>query len=121
MILHIAVRDEWEAAVAAGGPYAPGGYPIDGFVHCSSTTQVAGTLGTWFAGRTDLVLLRLDEAVVGPDVVMEPGSLGEDELFPHLFALVPLDAVLEATPLDLDADGRHVLPAWIDDRPEPTT
>ncbi len=112
MILHIATTEEWERACHNGGPYEPAGFAIDGFIHCSSATQVSSTLRTWFPGRADLVLLHLDEGVVGPDLKLEPGSLGEAELFPHLYRPIDVDAVIDATPLPLDPEGVHVLPDW---------
>ena len=50
---------------------------------------------------------------------MEPGSLGEAELFPHLYAPIDVAAVIEATPLPLDTEGVHVLPDWLPQRSDP--
>jgi uncharacterized protein (DUF952 family) len=79
--------------VQAGCPYIPtasgGPSGLDGFIHCSTAAQVAGTATGWFAGRDDLVLVALDPAVLGDALVYEPGALGEADPFPHLYA--PID------------------------------
>ncbi len=106
-VFHLAQRDEWIDAVAVGGPYTPSAFADDGFVHCSTTLQVERTANTWFAGRDDLVLVELDPTMLGDTLVFEPGSLGEAELFPHVYAPIPLAAVRDAAPLRRDRDG-HV-------------
>lgn len=114
-VYHLADPAEWAAAVAAGGPYVPGGYRVDGFVHCSFAHQLAGTLARWFGGHTDLVLLTLDAARLGDALVVEPGSAGEAEGFPHCYAPVPLDAVLAAVRLEPGTDGSLQLPPGLSD------
>ena len=96
MLFHIAERERWAQAVAsASGVYTPEAYVADGFVHLSSHDQVVRTAQRWYAGRTDVVLLVLDDDALGDAVRWEPGSLGEAELFPHCYAPLPLTAVLE--------------------------
>ena len=80
----------------------------DGFIHFSSAAQVAETAARHFAGAADQVLLAVDGARLGEALKWEPSRGGD--LFPHLYAALPLDAVTWAKPLPLGADGRHVFP-----------
>lgn len=85
----------------------------DGFVHLSTADQVPGTLRRFFAGRTDLVLLtistsRLIDAPLRYEAPSAPGDA--NELFPHYYGQLPLDAVVGADPLQLDGAGAHRLP-----------
>jgi len=98
----------WQEAEAAGFLK---GMPIDladGYVHFSTGSQVAETLRLHFAGVDGLVLAAVDGAKLGDTLRWEPSRGGE--LFPHLYDVLPMSAVLWVEPLLLGADGRHVLP-----------
>jgi uncharacterized protein (DUF952 family) len=101
VILHVTTRAAWEAAVAAGTPYAHPSLDSEGFVHCSTDAQLVGTLGRYFAGadRTTLVSLVVDPDRLGDeaDLRWEPSTGGED--FPHVYGPIPLDAVVDVRPV----------------------
>lgn len=92
-ILHIATPSEWAAATKTG-QVAPPSLATEGFVHCSTREQLAGTLERHFAGAGPLVLLVLDEAAIAADLRWEEGQPGES--FPHVYAPIPLAAVRSA-------------------------
>jgi uncharacterized protein (DUF952 family) len=110
VILHIALRDEWEGAVAAGTAYVPGRYTRDGFVHCSSPAQVLGPADALFRSRSDLVLLVIDPARLGARVIEEPGDPDSTETFPHVYGPINLDAVARVIAFAPGPDGRFSLP-----------
>jgi uncharacterized protein (DUF952 family) len=89
-ILHLATPSEWAAARRAGR-IAPPSLAAEGFVHCSTRAQLAGTLDRHFAGAGPLVLLTLDAAAVASDLRWEEGLPGER--FPHVYAAIPIGAV----------------------------
>jgi glutathione S-transferase len=96
-LFHLASGEEW-AAYQESGTIAPDSLDTEGFVHCSWGRQVAGTVEKHFAGRTDLVALRLDpEAVEAP--LLEEDSYGSGQAFPHVHGPIPVVAVVEAVPL----------------------
>ena len=87
------------------------GAPVDvadGFIHFSTAAQAAETAARHFAGRRDLVLVAVDADALGADLRHEPSRGGE--LFPHLYATLPLAAVRWVKPLPLGPDGKHVFP-----------
>ena len=87
------------------------GAPIDsrdGFIHFSTAGQVRETAAIHFAGGADLMLIAVDAAVLGDALKWEVSRGGA--LFPHLYGVLPLSAVLWAKPLVLGGDGRHVFP-----------
>jgi uncharacterized protein (DUF952 family) len=57
MLFHIASTADWKPECAS---YAPAGLLTEGFVHCSTSDQVARVANELFAGREDLLLLRID-------------------------------------------------------------
>jgi uncharacterized protein (DUF952 family) len=86
------------------------GSPVDqrdGFIHFSTAAQLAGTAAKHFAGLRDLVLVAVDADAL-PQLKWETSRGGE--LFPHLYAALPLAAVRWAQPLADEAEGGRSLP-----------
>ena len=80
----------------------------DGFIHFSTADQLATTLRLHFAGQEDLVLVAVDAQFLVGQIVYEPSRGGD--LFPHLYAPLPMDAVLSVRSLTLNGNGQHTLP-----------
>ncbi|MBV1698135.1 MAG: DUF952 domain-containing protein [Hyphomicrobiales bacterium] len=107
-IYKICRQDEWRAAEAAG---AYRGAPVDkrdGFIHFSTAMQLAETAARHFAGAPDLMLVAVDAASLDSALKWEPSRGGD--LFPHLYADLPLTAVRWARPLPDEIGGRRPLP-----------
>jgi prephenate dehydrogenase/uncharacterized protein (DUF952 family) len=102
-IFHITTRDAWEAAKPAGR-YTADSLHREGFIHCSEAAQVTWVANMRFKGRTDLVLLHVDEAAVGAEVRRE-NLEGGSQLFPHVYGPLPLTAVMDVTPMTPSPDG----------------
>ena len=107
-IYKICEREAWRAAEAAGAFRGSDVDQRDGFIHFSTAAQVAETAAKHFAGHCDLVLVAVDGDALGPALKWER-SRGND-LFPHLYAPLPLSAVRWARPLPDEIDGRRALP-----------
>ena len=61
-----------------------------------------------FAGASDLLLVAVDAGALGQQLKWETSRGGD--LFPHLYAALPLTAVRWARPLADEVDGRRPLP-----------
>ncbi|MGN6765468.1 MAG: DUF952 domain-containing protein [Rhizobiaceae bacterium] len=108
-IYKIVTQDEWREAEKEG---LFRGAPVDladGYIHFSTAGQVAETAAKHFAGKAGLLLVAVDEAALGDRLRYEVSRGGA--LFPHLYADLPLSAVLWTKPMPLGADGIHRLPA----------
>lgn len=84
------------------------GAPIDiadGFIHFSTAAQAEETALKHFSGRTDLVLIAVDPKRLGDSLRFEPSRGGA--LFPHLYAPLPLDAIVSVKPLPPKPGGGH--------------
>jgi uncharacterized protein (DUF952 family) len=99
---------EWREAERAGAFRGAAIDLADGFIHFSDAGQVAETAARHFAGMHDLVLVAVAAAALGPALKWEPSRGGA--LFPHLYGVLALDAVLWVEPLPLGAGGRHLFP-----------
>lgn len=98
----------WRAALATG---TFDGAPIDhadGFIHFSTAAQLRETAAKHFAGQSDLLLVAVDDAVLGDGLRYEISRGGA--LFPHLYGLLDIGLVAWVKPLPLGDDGAHRFP-----------
>lgn len=112
IIYHMCRAEEWQAARASGLYPGSSQDVADGFIHFSTAAQVVESAARHRAGQDGLVLLAVAADVLGAALKWEPSRHGQ--LFPHLYGKLPVDAVVAAAPLPLDADGRHIFPALKD-------
>jgi uncharacterized protein (DUF952 family) len=112
-IYHVAVAEEWHAALALGDDYCRStcGKSLDeqGYVHCSFRSQVETIANPIYAGRTDVVLLTIDTSRLNVEVRVENLD-GGTNLFPHIYGPLPPDAVVRVDRLRPDPDGRFRAP-----------
>ena len=97
------------AAFLADGVFT--GAPVDvadGYIHLSAQAQLAETIDKHFAGQADLFIAAVDLAVLGDAVRWEESRGGA--LFPHIYAHLPLGAVVAHGALRRADDGSVVLP-----------
>jgi uncharacterized protein (DUF952 family) len=80
----------------------------DGYIHLSCASQLTVTLEKHFSGVTGLVLATVDLSRLGDAVRWEPSRDGQ--LFPHIYGVLTIDAVVSAVPLERAADGTVNLP-----------
>ena len=106
-IYKICERSLWRAAEADGRFQGTPDDARDGFIHFSSAAQVAATAAKHFARKTDLMLIAVDAEALGAALQWERSR--NDELFPHLYAVMPVAAVRWARPLADEVDGRRAL------------
>ncbi len=108
LIYKIVDTPSWRSAIAAGQFNGAAIDLQDGFIHFSAANQVAETLLKYFAGRSDLLLICVDAQRLG-DALKWEVSRGGDR-FPHLYASLPISAVVDQFDLSLLDDGSHRLP-----------
>ncbi|HRK90323.1 MAG TPA: DUF952 domain-containing protein [Anaerolineales bacterium] len=110
MILHITSKQEWLEAQARGEYVAPS-LASEGFLHFSTDQQVLKVANAFYHGRTDLVVLVVDETRLKPEVRWEAPAgppvetISEADLFPHVYGPLNLDAVESVLEFPPAADG----------------
>jgi len=68
---------------------------------------VPRTASRFFAGRSGLVVLCIDAGRLGRALRFEPAH---DELFPHCYSAIPLEAIVAAIDFPCRSDGSFELP-----------
>lgn len=117
-IYHITTRRAWDAAQQHGKYEAPSLHS-QGFIHLSKADQVLRVANAIYADQSDLVLLEVDPVRLKSELRYEPPDMTlpaehqDDELFPHLYGALNLDAVAQVCDFPSRADGTFELPAGI--------
>ena len=113
-IYHCALASEWAAAKrAAKYTISSRGRTLEEerFVHASYADQVAGVLRRFYTDVPErLCLLTIDPDRLGSPVVAE-NLEGGDELFPHIYGPIAIEAVVEVTELVRDPHSGWRWPA----------
>ena len=107
-IYKICERTSWRIAEQSGSYAGSAADARDGFIHFSTEAQLAGTMAKHFAGQRELLLVAVDTEALGEALKWEPSRGGD--LFPHLYAALPLCAVRWTKPLPDEIAGRRVVP-----------
>ena len=107
-IYKICERTTWRIAEQSGTYRGSVADARDGFIHFSTATQLTGTLVKHFAGQRELLLVAVDADALSLSLKWEPSRGGE--LFPHLYAALPLTAVRWTKPVPDEVSGRRALP-----------
>ena len=87
------------------------GAPVDkadGYIHLSTAAQLTETVDKHFAGQDDLHIAAVDLEAMGEAVKWEESRGGQ--FFPHLYADLPLSAVVAYGPMRRDDDATVRLP-----------
>ncbi len=116
-ILHITHQTDWQAALEAGAYQSPT-LAKDGFIHCSTDAQALRVADNFYRGQADLVLLVIDtdkltaplkfEGPINPQTGQPETDV--QDLFPHIYGAINLDAVTKVVPFPPNVGGTFTLP-----------
>lgn len=116
MIFHITSHKAWTEAQAQGEYTAPS-LSIEGFIHCSTISQVLPVAENFYKGQKGLVLLVIDPALLSSMLRWElpferilPPGIAEGETFPHIYGPLNLDAVVKVADFEPNESGIFALP-----------
>ena len=116
MIFHITSRTDWEAA-QAGGEYIAESLATEGFIHCSTISQVIPVANNFYKGQRDLVLLQIEPTLLSSTLKWEapsggtpPPGVPAGDQFPHVYGPINLNAVVNVIDLVRDAEGGWSMP-----------
>jgi uncharacterized protein (DUF952 family) len=107
VILHIAKREQWEKEKLEG-VYRGDTLDSYGFIHCSTSKQIVKVANDLFCGQKGLVLLCIVTSKVRSKIRYE--CAGSEELYPHIYGPLNIDAVIKVAHFEPAKDGRFRLP-----------
>jgi uncharacterized protein (DUF952 family) len=90
----------------------------EGFIHCSTKTQVSQVANAFYRDVPNLILLCIDEDTLASPLKWEapvhPNADAENvptdsELFPHVYGPINVDAVVQTVALERTANGDYTL------------
>ncbi|WP_380163823.1 DUF952 domain-containing protein [Jannaschia sp. R86511] len=101
-LLHLTEPADWAEAQRAGSyDRSSRGLSLGevGFVHCAWAHQVEAVAARVYGDHEgELVVLRIDPDRLGVEVVQEAAEPG-GETFPHVYAPIPVEAVVGVEPV----------------------
>lgn len=116
MIFHITSRKAWDEAQGRGDYHAES-LATEGFVHCSTRSQVLPVAQNFYKGQHGLVLLAIEPALLSSELKWEPPSGGtpppgvpQGDLFPHIYGPINVDAVANVVDLEQNSQGKFRIP-----------
>jgi uncharacterized protein (DUF952 family) len=112
VILHITQRQQWDKAKLAQ-VYRGDTLDSEGFIHCSTPLQVIQVANRFFLHQQGLILLCIDGDRVKAEIKYE--GLETEELFPHIYGALNIDAVYKVLDFEPGADGKFDLPKELAD------
>ena len=107
-LYHITSATEWNNALIIGN-YQPVGFTREGFIHCSYGHQLLTVAHRFYRGQNGLVILVIESSKINSSLI-EENLEGGTELYPHLYGVLPIDAVSKAIAFPGNADGSFDLP-----------
>lgn len=116
MIFHITSRTAWDEAHKRGD-YRAESLTTEGFIHCSTLTQVLPVANNFYKGQSGLILLEIEPTLLSSTLKWEPPSGGAPppgvpvgDQFPHVYGPINLDAVVNIVVFESKTDGSLTLP-----------
>ena len=108
-IFHIALASDWDTAKNSP-QYTVNSLKHEGFIHCSTRSQVIPVANAFFKGNTGLILLEIDpRRLKSPLKYEEPqpkiSGFKDDETFPHIYGPINTDAVIKTHEFKPDQNG----------------
>jgi uncharacterized protein (DUF952 family) len=102
-IYHITTEQRWNDTQSQSH-YEAESFRSEGFIHCSDANQVIRVANYLFKNKRGLILLHIETEKLNSRLVYENLEGGE-ELFPHVYGSIGLDAIVGVSPFDPGLDG----------------
>ncbi len=113
MIFHITTPEDWEKA-KRNKVYKCDSLETEGFIHCSTKSQVLTIANTFYSNYDQLIILSINPDKLLPKIKWESPvhpnpNLAENidnyEKFPHIYGVINLDAIEEIINLCKNKQG----------------
>jgi uncharacterized protein (DUF952 family) len=115
VICHVTSPALWLQALHRGTIWAPS-LDNEGFIHCSRLTQIETVVNRFYANTATLILVGLDESLMGDALVWEGAAHPDgspattEEQFPHYYGHIDMSTVQWSHGWRANRDGHWELP-----------
>jgi uncharacterized protein (DUF952 family) len=116
LIYHITSHTAWDEAQQRGDYHAES-LETEGFIHCSTHSQVLPVAENFYKGQSGLILLVIEPALLSSALKWEspsggtpPPGVPEGDSFPHIYGPINLDAVVKILDLNTDPNNKFIPP-----------
>jgi len=103
IIYHITRPEVWQES-ARTGSYLPENFDKDGFIHCSKKEQIPNVGNRFYSDQSGLIVLSINLSKIEAAIKWE-NSEGGEELFPHIYGPLNIEAVEFFAPFEKDPKG----------------
>ena len=110
IIFHITTREKWEKSKLEG-VYNHDTFESQDFIHCSTSQQVVKVANALYRAQRELVLLCIDTVRIQSEIKYERTE--SEELFPHIYGPLNINAVVKVIDFEPTKNGKFVLPREI--------
>jgi len=90
------------------GVYQGNTLDSQGFIHCSTSKQIVKVANALFREQKGPMLLYIATSKVQPKIRYE--SAGSEELYPHIYEPLNIDAVIKVAHFEPARNGRFTMP-----------
>jgi len=117
MIFHITTQTAWDEAQTKG-EYIAESLVTEGFIHCSTISQVIPVVELYYKDQNSLLLLMIEPTLLSSTLKWEapsggtpPPGVPEGDRFPHIYGPINLDAVVNVLDFISDSNGDWAMPS----------
>src|SRR5687767_12704814 len=112
MIFHMTSRTAWDDA-QQHGDYRAESLATEGFIHCSTISQVLPVAENFYKSQSGLVLLAIEPTLLSSPLKWEapsggspPSGVPKGDPFPHIYGPLNLDAIVKVVDLQKNGDNK---------------
>jgi len=103
ILFHITTRKELNECQKQGN-YEPESLETEGFIHCSSGSQLQETANRLFPGKDKILLLVIDATTLRESLKYEKDQETGEE-FPHIYGPLHTNAIIDKIDIKAEKDG----------------
>lgn len=103
LLFHITTKDDWKE-FNNNGSYEPESLDSEGFIHCSTGSQVENTANRLFGDQDEIMLLVIDATMLRDDIKFEKDE-DSGVKFPHLYSALSNNAIIDKITIKSEDDG----------------
>lgn len=88
-IYHVVIPNYWKQFEEQEN-YTTATFKEEGFIHCCTATQIEYVLTTYFKAEKQILLLKIDTALLTAELKVEPAN---GQHFPHIYGPINKNAI----------------------------